>query len=421
MKITNILLVGITFLILLFGCDNDDPQPVDPTEQRLTEGYIVTGTNADRTTTFARYFAELPTGTIDLTEGQAFPFSLPYEVFDGAVYMQKTGGFGLVKLAVNGNGEFVNDGEISTNGEFAFVIRIRDSTTGVYVDPNDPTQIRVFNPQTLELTGNIDVSEAPIFTDVPGALVQTAVIRGDDVFLTMNGGDGPLLDNYTMIRGSISSGTFGEQFNSNTGPTFAFNPLHRLTDEQGNLWVHHTGNLSPTPFGGITGGILKIPAGSNEFDPNYDFRVTLDPFLLLQSLRAFQYYQNGIAFAHIGLETPTAIVEILNSVNGNVADLSPQQIDEILVLLNTSENGGWVELDLNAQTVKKIPGLPQLSPFAVTNCYYVDGIPHFPIVNNSGENALYRYDPATSQSEVVFTATGADLTAIIDLSANNLK
>lgn len=324
-------------------------------------------------------------------------------------------------MGVDGNGLIVEEGVIPTTGENAFTLRIRDSNTGIFIDPNDFTQVRVFDPQSLAITGNIDLSGAELFEERPEAGVSSAVIRGDDVFVSYAQGSNPdLLDNFTMIRGSISSGTLGNQLNSTTGPTFTYNPIHRLTDEQGNIYVHHTGNLTLTPFGGNIGGVLLIPTGSNEFDPEYDFRVFTDPSLLLQSLRGFSYYQNGIAYAHIGLELPQAVLDILISAGGDISNLSQDQIDEIFRLLDISPNAGWVELDLISQSIRILPGLPRINPFASTNAYWIDNIPYFPMVNPAENlNAVYRYDPSTDQSEKVFDVTGATVTGLIDLSSNN--
>ncbi|MEM9676185.1 MAG: PKD domain-containing protein [Bacteroidota bacterium] len=416
-----------TYQVTLTASNNDVTDEVaqsvevslNPENVRVTSGFIVTGFTEDNSV-LARYFEELPSGTIDLTQGQAFQQFFPWDVYDGAVYIQRSVGNGFSKVAVNGNGEIVEDGTIPTTGENAFTLRIRDSETGIFIDPNDFTQVKVFNPQTLQEIGNIDLSAAPLFEERPEAAVSSAVIRGDDVFISYAQGSNPnLLDNFTMIRGSISGGTLGNQLNSTTGPTFTFNPLHRLSDEDGNLYIHHTGNLNPVPAANLP-GILKIPAGSNEFDPNYDFRVVGNSTLLLHSMRAFQYYQNGLAYAHVGVETPQAVVDILISVGGDISNLSQEQINQILALLNTSENARWVELDLNAQTLRVLPGLPGLNPFATTNAYFIDNVPHFPIVNTT-ENAVYKYDPATDQSEKVFDVTGASISTIIDLSANNLK
>ncbi|MEM6736538.1 MAG: hypothetical protein AAF620_10770 [Bacteroidota bacterium] len=409
------LLSLITFIL---ACDSDD-DPIDPVNQRLTEGFIVTGTSEDGTTVFAQYFEELPSGAIDLTQGQAFQFFSPADVYDGAVYTSRTDGSnGLAKMVVDGNGEIIEEGFIATT-ESTSLIRVRDSNTGMYVDPNTPSQIKVFDPQTLQETGNVDLSAAPVFSD-PLAEVRTssAVFRGDNIFVVNREpvGGAPL-DNFTMVRGSLSSGTFGNQLNSTTGPTSGFNPIFRLTDEQGNLYVHHQGDLSPF---GNPGGILKIPAGSNEFDPNYDFRVVLDPTLFLQVMRGFVYYQNGIAYAQIAFETPARVVDIITNVGG-IRNLTDDQIDEILFLLDNEENAGWVEVDLNAQQIiRKVPGIPQLSTFAVTNVQFIDNVPHF-VIKNSTVNAFYRYDPTMDQSEVVFSATGASLNSVIDLSANNLR
>ncbi|MEM9329596.1 MAG: hypothetical protein AAGA85_28310 [Bacteroidota bacterium] len=411
------LFLCLAFLALFISCGDDDD--IDPSEQRLTTGYLVYGANDDGTTIFVRYFEDIPSGTVDLTEGQAFQNFFLIDVYDGAFWTQQVAGDnGFSKMAVNGNGVIVEEGVIPTTGANAFVLRIRDSNTGIFIDPNDFTQVRVFDPSDLSVTGNIDLSEAPLFEERAelGFGTSSAVIRGDDVFVSYAQGAGPLLDNFTLIRGSISNGTLGNQVNSTTGPTFTFNPLYRLTDEQGNLYIHHTGNLTPAPGSNI-GGVLKIPPGSNEFDPSYDFRVVGDPALLLHSMRAFSYYQNGIAYAHVGLETPQAVVDVLVAAGG-VQNLSDEQINQILFLLNTSENAGIVELDLNAQTVRELPDMPRLNPFAATNAYWIDDVPYFPIVNTT-ENGVYKYDPATDQTSKVFDVTGATVTAIVDLSANN--
>ncbi|MEM0939999.1 MAG: hypothetical protein AAGI25_09465 [Bacteroidota bacterium] len=180
------------------------------------------------------------------------------------MYSRRTDGSnGYSKLVIDGNGQIIEEGVIATIGDQARVFRVRDGEVGVFVDPNSPMDIRIFNPTTMQETGNIDISAAPIFTDIPEALIATAVIRGDDVFALIAGSSADvLLDNFTVVRGSISSGTFQNQLNSTTGQTMTFNFKPNIVDEQGNIFMSHTGNLNP--IFPNSGGIVKIPSGFTE-------------------------------------------------------------------------------------------------------------------------------------------------------------
>ncbi|MEM1338363.1 MAG: PKD domain-containing protein [Bacteroidota bacterium] len=417
---------GGTYTVILTGTNGTESNAttqsitvsLDPENVRLTSGFVITASSEDGSTTFLNYFAELPTGTVDLTQGLAVQNFGYLDTFDGAIFSTRTDGSnGYVKLGINGNGDIVEDGILPTTGSGRW-IRVRDAETGVFSDSNNPKNLPVFNPTTMEVTGNIDLSAAPVFTEFPMAFVQTAVIRGDYVYAVME--EFPqFLDNFTVVRGSLTSGTFQNQLDSNSGVTFTGNFLPNVVDEEGNIFMPHGGVinlLAPIP-----GGILKIPANSTEFDPNFDLRPNnvLNPDQLVSTFSRFGYYQDGLGYGLAALENDPQALALLESVDGDISQLTEEQINLLLFLANTSEVANFVEIDLNTGSVAEVPNLPRSGPFASSNFTIVAGLPHF-VVNNLSTSALYRYDPTVNETVEVFSATGATLGRVLDIGNDNL-
>ena len=164
--------------------------------------------------------------------------------------------------------------------------------------------------------------------------------------------------------------------------------------------------------------LLRIPAGSNEFDLDYSFvpalkvnpRNQLFPISFL-----FNYLGNDIAIALAITEIPPRVFEIIASVGGNPANLSRAQLIEILNLFNTEEVGRWIKINVVTQEVENIAGLPAQGGFA----------PAFSVVINEevylssstgSENAIYKYKPTTGAVEKAFDVEGGSVAGLIDLS-----
>ncbi|MEM0940000.1 MAG: hypothetical protein AAGI25_09470 [Bacteroidota bacterium] len=71
-----------------FSSCNTNDDSIDPVDQRLTEGHLVFGNSEDGNTIFVQYFEELPSGEVDLTQGQAFQDFNLLDVFNGAHCIQ---------------------------------------------------------------------------------------------------------------------------------------------------------------------------------------------------------------------------------------------------------------------------------------------------------------------------------------------
>ena len=90
---------------------------LNPENVRLKSGFVLSATTSEDTW-FVQYFEEMPTGSVDISQGTAFQSFFPLSIIDGAVYLARTDGSpGFEKLGINGNNEFVEDG-IETRGRW---------------------------------------------------------------------------------------------------------------------------------------------------------------------------------------------------------------------------------------------------------------------------------------------------------------
>lgn len=403
---------------------DDESQSVsvalNPENVRLKSGFLVLGITPENTY-LAQYFEELPTGTVDIAQGTAFQTIFPLSIQDGAIFTVRTdGSAGFAKIGVNGKKEFVEDGIISTISAEAFSLRVRDSEFGVFHDRNDPNKINTFNPTTMAVTGEIDMTNANALVDTAAVRYQTYIFRGDnEIFVPTRLEAGGNVPNVPLPKVDIAAGavtTIAELENS--GSLIVLNRFgQRYVDESGNLYFYHGGNLSiPT----ISGAILKIPAGSDDFDPNYKFEVPVINSPQVNGvgsfLSTFYYYKNDIGFALVNEMLDQRILDLVTE-RGGFQNLTDADIQQIQFWLFTSPTGAWVQIDLVSQSVTGIPGLPPLSPFDASNMTFVGGTPHFAIANPS-VNAFFRLDESTGMAEKVFDMTGANIVGVFDLSIN---
>jgi|GEM_PF-2617379 len=392
---------------------------LNPENVRLKSGYVVVATTPENTW-FAQYFEELPTGTIDISQGTAFQNFFPLSVQDGALFMTRTdGSSGFAKIGVNGNQEFVEDGIIATVSNESFSLRVRDAEFGVFHDRNDPNAINTFNPTTMEVNGSIDMTLANDLTADP-VRYQTFIFRGDnEIFVPTRLEAGGNVPNVALPKVDIASGAVTEiaQF-EDAGDLVVFNRFgQRYIDETGNFYFFHGGNIGvPT----TSGAVLKIPSGTSDYDSTYNFKVPEinNPTLTGQGtfLSTFYYYKDDIGYALINEELDQRILDLVIE-RGGTQNLTDEDFQQILFWLFTSPTGAWVEVDLVNQTVNKISGLPALSPFDASNMSFVNGTPHFAIANPS-VNGFYKLNEATGTAEEVFSVTGANIAGVFDLSIN---
>ncbi|WP_299528800.1 hypothetical protein [Ulvibacterium sp.] len=426
----NIIFV-LLFAMAAVACSNsDDPDPTDdvgPTDndgmeepQNKSTGFVFVGTTSSGSA-LAKYVEELPTGDLDLSDGTDYSRFFPTALYGNALFMQRPdGSAGFSKIVVNPDGELEEDGVIPTISDGSFRMEVRDAELGVFHDRATPNTLSVFNPTTFEVTGSIDMSAG----EVPGDIdqrYQRLMFRGDDLFAPIRGEDGSSFPSFVIHSADLSTnsyvGTTGRDGNGVSDIVFMNDFGQNVVDSQGNIYIMDVGNLEGA---GIPARINKIPAGSYEVDPTYTFdpAAVLNPAnTFLPSMQYLRVLDNDNAVALVNAETPQAAVDIVLDAGG-LGNLTPDQINQILGILFTAESAVWCELDLTAQTVTPIEGVPNVGAFAGGTVFNYDGAVYLPVPTTE-ETAYYSWNPGTGEVTKAFTITGADLSGGFNIANNN--
>ena len=425
-NILTLLLSTCLFLtgLLLSSCDDDDDADVNAPLNIKTSGFVIVGITASETA-LVKYVEELPSATIDLSDGVDFPQFLPNALYDHAMFLKRPGqsATGFSKYVVNENGELVEEGVLPTTSSESFRISVRDAETGVFHDLATPDEIRVFNPTTLEITGSIDMTAGFVPGDINQSY-QRFMFRGDDVFSPIRGNGGDVsFTSFIVHQANLSTNTFvGDTQRDGDGQStilhlYSFG--QNVVDESGNLYITDAGTFQGT---GIFARINKIPAGSNEIDDSYVFepvRVLNPSNILLPTFTGLNYIGNNKAVALVNATTPMEVLVYINS-RPDPQNLSPEETEEVFRILSEAASAEWCELDLEAITVTPIPNIPALGIFDSGYIFTHDGEVYLPVTNeNTNENAYYKYNPASGAAEKAFDVTGATIDGIYNLANNN--
>ncbi|WKN42996.1 hypothetical protein [Tunicatimonas pelagia] len=421
----NIYRLAIPLTILLFGgllsaCSEDDSDDNGPSSSNKTSGFVFVGATSSESV-LVKYVEELPTGTLDLSDGTDFPRFVPTSVYDHALFLVRPdNSSGFAKYVVNSEGQLIEEGAITAQGENSFRIDVRDAQTGVFQDRATPDQITVFNPTTFTVTNTIDMSEGFVPGDADQRY-QRFIFQDDDVFMPVRGNVGAqsfpslVIHQANLATNAFVGSTQRDGNGVNTILTVAMG--QNLTDDQGNLYIPDGGNYDGA---GIPAAINRIPAGSNTFDDTYTFypAVVLNPAnTFLPTANSFDIIGGSQAIARVNAETPQAAIDIVVGAGG-VQNLSDAQEQQVLQILFTAESARWCVLDLEAQTVSPIEGIPAVGIFAGGTVFRHDGALYIPAPTSS-EGAYYRYDPSTGVAEKAFVITGADIQGAFNIANDN--
>lgn len=412
-----ILPVFIVNSAFMTSCNDDDNAEANPSaeELRLREGYlVVSGLDGS---TFVQYYDELPSGTIDITQGADFQSFGAASVINSIIYTESTDGSnGFQKIVVSESGDLQVVGEITSVGGIRG-LSVRDSLFGVFRDLNDAT-ITTFNPTTMEVTGSIDMSILSELGREEGDVTFAGfAFRGENEMIValdavprLPGAPRAIVDLGAMRATSIT--TFVEA-NLLNPPIIT---IHNHFDENGN---YYGPNFSSEGLPSISATILKIPTGQSEYDQSYNFQVPLqnNPDLALGGalLTSFEYFANDIGYAGINGSLDPRIIEILFVENGGeFANIDQNELDEIITLLISSPTAIMTEINMVTQQITKVEGLPTFNPFGGAAIIEIHDEIHF-IIRSDEVNGMYR-NLGGGSAELVFEGTGANLSTVIDLS-----
>ena len=404
---STLTLAYLLSLFMFFSACSDDDSSVPIVEPENKRTGFVSHAFTSSGSRVLKYFEELPTGTVDLSDGTDFFNPIITSVHNGALFTRRPDGSpGFSKMVINAEGEIIEESFIPLSIA-GISIAVRDSLTGVFEDPSNPDVIRVFNPTTFEVTGSIDMSAG----FVPGGVQQLYggfIFRGDDVFAPIFAAAGNSFTDLILHQANLSTNTFVGDTRREGNGSGGIQPSgsRRGLDAAGNLYIPDGGNVTGA---GIPARLNKVPAGSNQIDPTYVFEptVTLNPQnLLLPFFANFRFLESGKAIARVNSEIPQEALAIINDAGG-FANLTPEQIVQIQIILVETETGRWCEIDVDAMTVTPIDGIPGTKPLDRATVFEYNGDAYLQ-VNTAAENAYYRWNPTTGAVAKAFVMTGVN-------------
>lgn len=423
-------LLCLLLSVTLFSCsdsDSDGPE-TKPESLYQEEGYVLA--SASQSTAgysyYAGYFGELPMGDVDLTKKSAYSTFSIRMVYKNFMYgVSLTGDKKLSKQAIlKSSGSVVEVAAIPLI-DYISAIKIISDDLGVYSTGGNRA-LFLFNPTTMENLGQIDMTSAQNFPANETNIYTHLAYRKSDnrlfaTLFTNSSKTGQFYDAENVYVEVINLTT--KKWEKTAKYEQATYPVSRglengLVDEQGNVYIVTQGQygldreLGPTAAKRSKPQILKIPAGSTDFDPTYSFNPVNAvgmPNLLFQLVLGTIYDANGIVYACIsGQQDPPRLLELIAKLANNT--ITTVEYAELSNLAFYEPNQRWAKLDMNAKTATLIADIPLTAGYGYPNSRVYEGKFYFPVYNPGLKlNGFYRYDPSTGKSEKLNTISAGGL------------
>lgn len=399
------------------------------------EGFIITSvaSSSGGATYYGGYFDKLPSGQIDLSSKQAFQRLSFKANHKGYVYGRPTSGnAGLAKMAVNGK-----TNELETVKEMDLL----DNPGGVVI-VNDELgflsyfglkNIQMFNPMTMELIGEVDLSGAKAFPATNDRNGYSALIYNEKtgkIFAssyTNNSNTPPFYDSYQVWVEVIDVAT--KKHEKTITHENAMYPLFRgntqtVIDEAGNAYIVCQGSygidqqIGPNANVASRPQIIRINANS-EFDQDYAFNPINEVGFknnFFQLLTSMVYAGNNKAYI-IGtsqVDSP----EILPYLQKLAAGTITTEEYEILVgLVLYTASMSIIEVDLNSKATKILADT-KTAGFAYPYMYNYKNTIYTQMSNQDNNiNGFFSIDPTNNTAKSIFNiSAGGTAIELIDLS-----
>jgi hypothetical protein len=424
-------------VVVLFSCSDD---ATTPESLYTTEGYLVSSINEATTgyTYYASYFKDQPGATaIDMTQQSTYNSLFISKRYNEFMYGNSlTGDMMLAKMAVSKEGKLVEVSRFPLLSYLSNVLIINEEL-GAYVLWGGTPTLSLFNPKTMEKLGDIDMSKATKIAANERNYYRTMVYRPQDnrLFLALvtdsdkTGQFYDATDTYVeVVNMTTQSWEKTTVFKGAMDPVAGGNE-NQMIDELGNIYFMTQGSLGlngqmgPASAAYSRPQVLKIPAGSTDFDASYSFNpvnVFGQTNLLVQLMLGGIYDANGIAYTCISAasESPRILELVQKLAAGTITE---QEYYELRLSVFYSQNQRWVKIDLNAQTVTAINDIPMTAGYSYPYAYKYDG-KFYMQFNATGDktSGYYEYDPSTGKAQKAVNITqGGMAVAFIKLNAQN--
>lgn len=421
------LLLSVILAGTLLSCKKDDDTPIADSKYQ-EEGYVmasISQTSASNTF-YAGYFPTLPSGNIDLTTKSSYSNFYPSAIWKNYMFGQPlVSDKKLSKQAiVKTTGAIEEVASIPLVDFISRVIIINDQL-GVYSTGGNRA-LFMFNPTTMESLGQIDMSSAQNFPDNETNIYANLTYRASDnrlfaALFTNSSKTGQFYDAQNVYVEVINLTTKKWEktaiYEQATYP-FTRGSENGIVDEAGNVYIITQGQygldgqLGPNGAKRSKPQILKIPAGSTDFDKTYSFNPVNAaglPNLMFQLLLGGVYDANGVMYACIsGQQDSARLLELIAKLATNT--ITATEYQELSNLAFYDANQRWAKLDLNAKTATFIQDIPLTAGYAYPITYKYDGKIYMPAYNSALKlNGLYSYDPSTSKATQLNSVTAGGL------------
>lgn len=431
-----------TYTIKLTAKNGDESKSVTKnvmvTNKYKTSGFLATSvaSSSGGSTYYLGYYEDQPSGDIDLTSQQAFSRLGFLANHKGFLYGRPTerAEFGLKKYAVDGQtGQLVEIGELALLDTPGSVQIINDELG--FVSFFQLEEIKFFNPMTMEILGDVDLSGARAFPE------------GDDMRTGYNS------INYNPTTGKLLASAWA---NAGNTPQFYDAPdvwievidvatkkrektivhadaqyiLDRgnekpIIDENGNTYFLCQGSygidqqIGPNAAKGSRPQIIKVNANS-EFEIDYAFNpINSIGFQnnFFQLMTAMIYAGNDKVYA-VGTSQADSpeIVGLLGKLA--TGTITAAEYDQLVNLVLYTESMSLLEIDLVSKDVRIVDNT-KTAGFAYPFLYNYNGKVVAQITGEGGTyNGYYEIDPSTGTASELFNIVAGGLAIdYIDLSA----
>ncbi|GAE20755.1 DUF5074 domain-containing protein [Bacteroides pyogenes] len=328
---------------------------------------------------------------LDIPYGGSYPLVIGSDVFVFPSYMGDTKNE-LVKYSrVNGVLQKRGVMSLPANNSANSIVRI--SSQKAYLSLAGLGMIYIFNPETMQKTGEIDLTSLGIQDKNPdiGIMIErdgyvfaglSQMVAGWTSPVDYKQADVAVIDTKTdKLVKMISEKSRG--FSQATRP---IDPKSIFKDEKGDIYISCLGN-----FGMVAGhkaGMLRIKKGETDFDPTYFWTITGASIAGEEKSGGFIasicYVGNGKAYGYIDMPGYYKPGETGHSAISNRA----------------------VEFDIYNRTLKKIDGLELSNGYGILVSKYKDGM----VISNASVTAkgIYYLNPATGviNPEPIITTVG---------------
>ena len=394
MRITAAALLA-AMMFVSCSSDNDSPSPQPSTQagKFLIETTVKNPTGSDG----ASYMQLLNdfSGSVDNSKAIQLGFACPMYVYGNEAYVfppySRNGIHAVQKYLYNAQTGLTLSAKLNVPAQASVYSLVKVSDTKAYVPLYNVGTVWIVNPQTMEKTGEISLTEYA-YSDASPDPAQ-GFVRDGKLYLPLDqisSQELPYQDHQQVDVAVIDINTdkvlkvVSETATGLSFPTRPYAVNMIFTDENQNLWM-----ACPGFFGYVSGldksGFVCIPAGSDEFDTtkSWDISQTTIEGTSYKPVSVYncKYIGNGRVAAFV----------CISELSGN----NPY----------TARNCMAVEMDLNRHTIKPIDGIPLAEGSISTFIGSYDKQIVFSIYGEK-EVGFFTYDPDTEKSEFAVKTDG---------------